>query len=165
MGERSANDLGKTWQIVAEGLNNATVLRNHRPTTALAAKFSIEFAMAAALVAREVGLAQLADGFVRSAPVARLFERVHVMPSSSELGGVDVEFQLVLNYPRLQTRKEVEFCLFSERVFMTITLVSKQFVARFSARMTALVEGTGKSVRYFGYWVRGEPVPNVQRPS
>jgi 2-methylcitrate dehydratase PrpD len=59
---------------------NATVLRNHRPQTALAAKFSIEFAMASALVARQVGLAQLEDSFVRSAPVQALYERVHVTP-------------------------------------------------------------------------------------
>jgi 2-methylcitrate dehydratase PrpD len=59
---------------------NATVLRNHRPQTALAAKFSIEFVIASALVARQVGLAQLEDGFVRSEPVQRLFERVRVTP-------------------------------------------------------------------------------------
>jgi 2-methylcitrate dehydratase PrpD len=57
---------------------NATVLRNHSPQTALAAKFSIEFAMASALVARRVGLEELEDGFVRSEPVQRLLERVHV---------------------------------------------------------------------------------------
>ena len=59
---------------------NATVLRNHRPQTALAAKFSIEFAMASALVARKVGLTELEDGFVKSAPVQKLFERIHVTP-------------------------------------------------------------------------------------
>jgi 2-methylcitrate dehydratase PrpD len=59
---------------------NATVLRNHRPQTALAAKFSIEFVIASALVARQVGLAQLEDGFVRSKPVQRLFERITVTP-------------------------------------------------------------------------------------
>jgi 2-methylcitrate dehydratase PrpD len=62
---------------------NATVLRNHRPMTALAAKFSIEFAMAAALVARKVGLAELTEDFVRSAPVQKLYERVHVTPANT----------------------------------------------------------------------------------
>jgi 2-methylcitrate dehydratase PrpD len=60
---------------------NATVLRNHRPATALDAKFSIEFAMAGALVSGKVGLAELADDFVRREPVQSLFERVHVTPS------------------------------------------------------------------------------------
>ena len=59
---------------------NATVLRNHRPQTALAAKFSIEFVMASAIVARSVGLRELEDGFVRSAAVQSLYERVHVTP-------------------------------------------------------------------------------------
>jgi 2-methylcitrate dehydratase PrpD len=59
---------------------NATVLRNHRPQTALAAKFSIEFVIASAIQARKVGLMELEDGFVTSAPVQRLFERVHVTP-------------------------------------------------------------------------------------
>lgn len=61
---------------------NATVLRNHRPKTALEAKFSIEFAMAAALIAREVGLAQLEDGFVLTGGVQSLMERVHVKPGT-----------------------------------------------------------------------------------
>ena len=59
---------------------NATVLRNHRPQTALAAKFSIEFVMASALVARKVGLTELEDGFVRSDAVQRLYDRVRVTP-------------------------------------------------------------------------------------
>ena len=62
---------------------NATVLRNHRPDTALSAKFSIEFAMAAALVARKAGLAELDDEFVRSEKVQALYERVHVTPDSN----------------------------------------------------------------------------------
>src|SRR6185295_11592895 len=41
------------------------MLRNREPKTALEAKFSIEFAVASALVARKVGLKELDDGFVR----------------------------------------------------------------------------------------------------
>ena len=41
------------------------MLRNRDPKTALEAKFSLEFAMASALVARRVGLAELDDSFVR----------------------------------------------------------------------------------------------------
>lgn len=62
---------------------NAIVLRNHRPATALDAKFSIEFAMAGALVARKVGLMELDDDFVRREPVQSLFERVHVAPADA----------------------------------------------------------------------------------
>lgn len=59
---------------------HATVLRNHRPTTGLAAKFSIEFAMACALVAGCAGLTELTDSFVLQPLVQRLIERVHVTP-------------------------------------------------------------------------------------
>ncbi|AEG92510.1 MmgE/PrpD family protein [Ramlibacter tataouinensis] len=58
---------------------HATVLRNHRPTTGLAAKFSIEFAMASAIVAGRAGLGELTDGFVQQPLVQRLIERVYVM--------------------------------------------------------------------------------------
>ncbi|MBV9776101.1 MAG: MmgE/PrpD family protein, partial [Acetobacteraceae bacterium] len=54
----------------------ATVLRNHAPETGLAAKFSIEFAMAGAIVARRVGLRELTDGFVRRPDVQALMRRV-----------------------------------------------------------------------------------------
>jgi len=56
----------------------ATILRNHAPQTGLAAKFSIEFAMAAALTARRVGLGELTDTFVRRADIQQLMRRVVV---------------------------------------------------------------------------------------
>lgn len=59
---------------------HATVLRSHRPATGLAAKFSIEFAMACALVAGRAGLTELTDEFVAQPVVQRLIERVHVTP-------------------------------------------------------------------------------------
>jgi len=40
-------------------------LRNHRPQTGLEGKFSMEFAMASAVIARRAGLAEYTDGFVR----------------------------------------------------------------------------------------------------
>ncbi|MGB6750564.1 MAG: MmgE/PrpD family protein, partial [Xanthobacteraceae bacterium] len=52
------------------------MLRNSAPQTGLEAKFSMQFAMAAALVARDVGLQELTDGFVRRAEVQALFPRV-----------------------------------------------------------------------------------------
>jgi len=58
--------------------NYATILRNHRPQTGLEAKFSIEFAMASAIVARRVGLAELTDDFVRRPDVQALMGRVGV---------------------------------------------------------------------------------------
>jgi 2-methylcitrate dehydratase PrpD len=51
------------------GSTQSVMLRNHDPKTALEAKFSLEFAMASAIVARRVGLAELDDAFVRRADV------------------------------------------------------------------------------------------------
>ena len=69
----------------------ATILRNHRPDTGLAAKFSMEFAMAAAVIARSVGLAELTDSFVRRPDVQALMTRVVLDPNENygegSLGG------------------------------------------------------------------------------
>ena len=57
---------------------HALILRNHQPQTGLAAKFSIEFAMAAAVIARRAGLAEYTDGFVRRPDVQDLMRRVGI---------------------------------------------------------------------------------------
>ena len=55
---------------------NVTILRNHRPQTGLEAKFSIEFAMAAALLVQRAGLAEHTDAFVQRPDVQALIPRV-----------------------------------------------------------------------------------------
>ena len=54
------------------------MLRHSRPQTALDAKFSAEFAAASAVLAGRVGLAELRDEFVSSAPVQALLRKVKV---------------------------------------------------------------------------------------
>jgi 2-methylcitrate dehydratase PrpD len=61
---------------VSTGKTQMLMLRNSRPQTGLEAKFSMQFAMAAALVARNVGLRELTDDFVRSPEVQAIFPRV-----------------------------------------------------------------------------------------
>lgn len=56
----------------------ALILRNHLPQTGLEAKFSIEFAMAAAAVARRASLAEYTDAFVTRPEVQSLMRRVSV---------------------------------------------------------------------------------------
>jgi 2-methylcitrate dehydratase PrpD len=58
---------------------HATILRNHRPQTGLEAKFSMEFAMAAAIIAGRVGLAELTDDFVQRPDVQALMPRVGIV--------------------------------------------------------------------------------------
>jgi len=64
---------------VTLGRHQAAMLRHHAPQKALDAKFSAEFAMAAALFARRVGLAELSDTFVRSEPIQSLMPKVRVV--------------------------------------------------------------------------------------
>ena len=52
------------------------VMPIHAPQTALEAKFSLEFAVAAGLIAGEVGFAQLTDAFVRRDDVQALMRRI-----------------------------------------------------------------------------------------
>jgi 2-methylcitrate dehydratase PrpD len=63
---------------------NAMILRHHAPTTPLEAKFSIEFSCAAALIAGNVGLAQLTEAFVQSANVQAMISRVAIDDSAGE---------------------------------------------------------------------------------
>jgi len=55
---------------------HSLILRNHRPQTGLEGKFSMEFAMASAVIARRAGLAEYTDGFVRRPEVQDLMRRV-----------------------------------------------------------------------------------------
>jgi 2-methylcitrate dehydratase PrpD len=86
-------DLLKETQIVAADVRlitvstsrrNATILRNHLPQTGLEAKFSMEFAMASAVIARRAGLGELTDGFVRRDDVQALMKQVVVAPDDRE---------------------------------------------------------------------------------
>jgi 2-methylcitrate dehydratase PrpD len=56
----------------------AMILRNHRPQTGLEGKFSMEFAMAAAVIARRASLAEFTDGFVQRPDVQDLMQRVAI---------------------------------------------------------------------------------------
>lgn len=63
---------------VSIGAAAASTLRNHRPVTALEAKFSAEFDVASALVAGNVGLAQLTDAFTNQPDMQALMQKVQV---------------------------------------------------------------------------------------
>jgi 2-methylcitrate dehydratase PrpD len=56
----------------------AMILRNHRPQTGLEGKFSMEFAMAAAVLARRASLAEFTDRFVQRADVQSLMRKVAI---------------------------------------------------------------------------------------
>jgi len=72
---------------VATGEMQMLMLRNERPKTAFEAKFSMQFAMASSLVARNVGLSQLTDQFVRSPEVQALIPRVSTTTTTETMNG------------------------------------------------------------------------------
>lgn len=63
---------------VRTGSTQKLMLRNSNPQTSLEAKFSMEFALSAALVSRRVGLSELTDAFVRRPDVAANFAKVKI---------------------------------------------------------------------------------------
>lgn len=73
---------------VGIGRTQLLMLHNHAPRTGLEAKFSMEFAMASALVARRVGLAELTDDFVRRSSVVRAMQKVAVRATHDGMVGV-----------------------------------------------------------------------------
>ncbi|MGV6874745.1 MmgE/PrpD family protein [Pseudochelatococcus sp. B33] len=71
---------------VHTGVTQRLMLRSTRPQTGLAAKFSMEFAMASAAVARRVGLRELTDDFVSRADIQAMLGRVEVTVNEEKAG-------------------------------------------------------------------------------
>src|SRR4029453_16854878 len=79
----------------------ATVLRNHCPETGLAAKFSIEFAMASSVIARHVGLRELTDEFVRRPDIQALMRKVEIVTTNeydADLPGAAPQDQVTVEF-------------------------------------------------------------------
>jgi 2-methylcitrate dehydratase PrpD len=72
---------------VSTGEMQMLMLRNERPKTAFEAKFSMQFAMASSLVARNVGLSQLTDEFVARDDVQSLIPRVSIITTKETMNG------------------------------------------------------------------------------
>src|SRR6202021_1542470 len=75
----------------------AMILRNHRPQTGVEGKFSMEFAMAASVIARRASLAEFTDGFVRRADVQSLMQKVAIETNENydpEVSGASVYDQV-----------------------------------------------------------------------
>src|SRR6185369_2820235 len=62
---------------------HSLILRNHTPQTGLEAKFSMEFAMAAAVVSRRASLGEYTDEFVRRPEVQELMRRVAIVTNEN----------------------------------------------------------------------------------
>jgi 2-methylcitrate dehydratase PrpD len=75
-----AGDVKKVSVSISD--NASKVLRNRQPDTGLAAKFSIQFAMASGIIAKRVGLRELTDDFVQRPDVQALMRKVEVVTTS-----------------------------------------------------------------------------------
>lgn len=74
----SARDIAGVDVEVSE--NSSKVLRNHRPQTALEAKFSAEFAIAAAAIAGGCGAEEVSNEFVARSDVQDFLRNVRIHP-------------------------------------------------------------------------------------
>ncbi|MVT63918.1 MmgE/PrpD family protein [Bradyrhizobium pachyrhizi] len=72
---------------VHTGVTQRLMLRNTNPQTGLEAKFSMEFAMTAALIAGRVGLSELTDEFVSRPDVGATFAKVHCTTTDEIMPG------------------------------------------------------------------------------
>ncbi|MBB4371084.1 2-methylcitrate dehydratase PrpD [Bradyrhizobium sp. cir1] len=72
---------------VHTGITQKLMLRNSNPRTGLEAKFSMEFAMAAALVAGRVGLVELTDEFVCRVDVNDVIAKVRCSTTTEVMEG------------------------------------------------------------------------------
>jgi len=78
-------DAAKVKQVtVSTSKRYIITLRNHAPQTGLEAKFSMEFAMTSALIAKRASLAELTDAFVLRPDVQALMKRVVVKQETRE---------------------------------------------------------------------------------
>src|SRR5712692_2052963 len=78
---------------------HSLILRNHSPQTGLAAKFSMEFAMAAAVISRRASLGEYTDDFVRRPEVQELMRRVTIVTNENydpEVSGASVYDQVTV---------------------------------------------------------------------
>jgi 2-methylcitrate dehydratase PrpD len=72
---------------VHTGVTQKLMLRNSNPRTGLEAKFSMEFAMAAALIAGRVGLSELTDEFVSRPEVGAAVAKVRCITTDEIMPG------------------------------------------------------------------------------
>src|SRR3954467_3193975 len=78
---------------------HSLILRNHAPQTGLEAKFSMEFAMAAAVISRRASLGEYTDAFVRRPDVQELMRRVSIVTNENydpQASGASVYDQVVV---------------------------------------------------------------------
>jgi 2-methylcitrate dehydratase PrpD len=98
------------------GKIQAATLKNHRPATGLDALFSVEFAVAAAVIAGNVGLREVSDEFVARADVQNLLKRVTVVANED----YDPAWPAMARYDQVRMRLKGGTTLTSEPVYRAL---------------------------------------------
>jgi 2-methylcitrate dehydratase PrpD len=101
---------------VTLGKIQATTLKNHQPATGLDAIFSVEFGVAAALLAGNVGLKEVSDAFVARADVQALLRRVTVAANED----YDPEWPAMSRFDQVHVRLSSGETLTSEPVYRAL---------------------------------------------
>ena len=116
------------------GKTQASMLRNHAPQNGLEAKFSLEFAVASSLIAREVGLAQLTDEFVRRSDVQAAMTKVRTTtvdtscPVEPMFAFAD-RVQIELNNGRTIDSGEIRFARGNAKLPLTRDQLRRKFMS------------------------------------
>lgn len=109
-----APDPGRIRRVTARvSEKHAAVMRLHRPTTAGEARFSLEFGVAAGLIAGRVGLAELNDGFVNQPEVQALLRKVKIETGPDD----DPSYPVGARFDTLSVEMEDGTVLESDRVY------------------------------------------------
>ena len=116
------------------GKTQASMLRNHAPQNGLEAKFSLEFAVASSLIAREVGLAQLTDAFVRRSDVQAAMKKVSTttVDTSCPLEPIFAfadRVQIELNNGRTIDTGEIRFARGNAKLPLTRDELKRKFMS------------------------------------
>jgi 2-methylcitrate dehydratase PrpD len=101
---------------VTLGRIQAATLKNHRPATGLDAIFSVEFAVAAAIIAGNVGLKEVSDEFVARADVQNLLKRVTVVATED----YDPAWPAMARFDRVRMQSKNGTTLASEPVYRAL---------------------------------------------
>lgn len=96
------------------GVAQASMLRNHSPRTGLEAKFSLEFAVASALVRGSVGLSELTDEVVALPAIRQMMERLEISTDDSTctvepIFAMNDRVQLLLDDDRVLDTGDIRF--------------------------------------------------------
>ncbi len=108
----------------------AATLKNHRPANGLDAIFSVEFAVAAAILAGNVGLREVSDEFVARADVQALLKKVTVSAHED----YDPAWPSMARFDQVHVRLNDGKTLSSEPVYRALGDAKRPLARRGSAR-------------------------------